>query len=99
MKINNERLEKTGRFFIEENNNTVAEMDYQFPAEDTLLIVHTEVDESLEGKGIGKQLVKAAAEYARENNLHLKATCSYARKVLERSPEYADVYSSEKNKS
>ena len=99
MKINTEVLGKTGRFFIEENNNTVAEMDFQLPAEDTLLIVHTEVDEALEGKGIGRKLVQAAVDYARENNLRLKATCSYARKVLDRSPEYADVYQSEKSKT
>jgi predicted GNAT family acetyltransferase len=92
MKINNEVHEQTGRFFIEENNSTVAEMDYRFPVEDTLLIVHTEVDDKLEGQGIGKELVKAAVTYAREKHLRLTATCSYARKVLDRSPEYADVY-------
>ena len=96
MKINNEVHEKTGRFFIEENNRTVAEMDYNFPDEHTLLIIHTEVDDQLEGKGIGKELVKAAVTYAREKHLRLTATCSYAKKVLDRASEYADVYHPEK---
>jgi Predicted acetyltransferase len=99
MKIENEIHDTTGRFFIEENNATVAEMDYHFPDKNTLLIVHTEVDETLEGRGIGRELVKAAVDYARENSLHLKATCPFAKKVLDRTPEYADVYNAEKNNS
>lgn len=99
MNIQNEIHHKTGRFYIEENNEILAEMDYQFPAKDTILIVHTEVAESLAGKGVGKELVKAAVNYARENQLHIKATCSFAKKVLDRSPEYADVYNTEQNKS
>ena len=100
MEINNEVIDnKAGRFYIEENNATIAEMDYQFPDEKTLLIEHTEVDKSLAGKGVGRDLVKAAVEYARENSLRLKATCSFAKKVLDRTPEFADVYHAEKNKS
>ena len=99
MKINNELLDKTGRFYIEENNKTVAEMDYQLPGENILLIVHTEVDKSLAGKGVGKQLVSAAVDYARENSLRIKATCTFAKKVLDRTPEFSDVYNAEKNKS
>jgi predicted GNAT family acetyltransferase len=99
MKIENEIIDKAGRFYIKENNETVAEMDFQYPDENTLLIVHTEVGESLEGKGVGKHLVKAAVDYAREHSLQLTATCTFAKKVLDRSPEYADVYHAEKNKS
>lgn len=96
MKIQNERHDNTGRFFIEENKKMVAELDYTFPAENTLLIVHTEVSKEYGGKGFGKELVAAAADYARKNSLSLKASCSYAKVVLSRGKEYADVYSDEK---
>lgn len=99
MEIKNEAFEKTGRFYIEKNDETTAEMYYQLPDKNTLLIVHTEVDESLEGKGIGKQLVAAAVDYARNNSLRVIATCSFAKKVLDRTKEFADVYNAEKNKS
>ena len=99
MEIKNEVLEGTGRFYIEKDNETIAEMDYQFPDENTLLIVHTEVDETLEGKGIGKQLVAAAVDYARKHSLRLTSTCPLAKKVLDRTKEFADVYNAEKNKS
>ena len=99
MKIKNEAFEKTGRFYIEKNNVTTAEMDYQLPDKNTLLIVHTEVDESLGGKGIGKQLVAAAVDHARNNSLQISATCPFAKKVLEGTKEFADVFNAEKNKS
>ena len=98
MEIQNELHEHTGRFYIQENNETVAEMDYQFPGNNILLIVHTEVDDSLAGKGVGRHLVAAAVEYARRNSLRLKATCPFAKKVLDRMPGIADVYYTEKNK-
>jgi len=97
MDIKNEIVDGTGRFYIEANYENVAEMDFQLPDKNTLLIVHTEVDGTLEGRGIGRQLVAAAVEYARENSMQIKATCSFAKKVLERAKEFADVYNAEKN--
>ncbi len=96
MKINNDVVGKSGRFYVIEDNETVAEMDYELPDKNTLLIVHTEVGKSLTGKGVGKQLVSAAVNYARDNSLSIKATCSFAKKVLDRTPEFADVYNAEK---
>ena len=96
MIIKQENINNVGRFYIEENDETLAEMDYQFLDKNTLLIVHTEVDESFGGKGVGRQLVAAAVDYARENSLTIKATCTFAKKVLDRSPEFADVYHAEK---
>jgi predicted GNAT family acetyltransferase len=96
MEIQNEVHEHTGRFYVEKDNHTIAEMDYQFPDKNILLIVHTEVDESLEGKGIGKQLVSAAVDYARKNSLTIKSICPFAKKVLDRIPAFADVYNAEK---
>ena len=97
MYIKQETLGNIGRFYIEEANNILAEMDYQFTDKDTLLIVHTQVDDSLGGKGVGRHLVAAAVDYARKNSLTIKATCSFAKKVLDRTPEFADVYNAEKN--
>ncbi|MDB5199136.1 MAG: hypothetical protein JWO92_1099 [Chitinophagaceae bacterium] len=97
MHIKQETIDKAGRFYVEDNECTIAEMDYQLPDKNTLLIVHTEVNESLGGKGVGKQLVAAAVDYARENSLVIKATCPFAKKVLDITPEFADVYNAEKN--
>lgn len=54
-------------------------------------IIHTIVPKPLEGRGIAGALVKAAYEYAVNNGLKPKATCSYAVKWLERHPEMLDT--------
>lgn len=52
----------------------------------SLDILHTIVPPPLEGRGIAAALVKKAYEYASEQGLKPKATCSYAVKWLERHP-------------
>jgi len=89
MKIKQAIRGNAGRFFIEDGK---AELDFQFPEKNILLITHTEVNESLSGKGIEKQLVSSAVDYAREHSLSIKATCTFAKKVLEKSTEFADVF-------
>lgn len=54
-------------------------------------INHTLVFPEFEGQGYGRQLVRAAVEAARRDNARLKASCPYARKLLDRTPEYQDV--------
>ena len=95
MEIKKEKVGANERLYVEEDNNSVAEMVYHFIDKSTFVITHTEVDESLEGKGIGRQLLDAAVEYARKNSLIIEATCTFAKKVLDRSPEFADVYNAE----
>ena len=56
-----------------------------------LFLLHTEVADELEGKGVGSALVRAAAEHARANDLKLVPFCSFARHWLDRHSEYADL--------
>ena len=79
-----------GAFYIEENGEWIAELSY-IKNNGTMTIDHTEIDEKLRGEGIGQDMVKAAVEYARENSLKIKPLCPYARKVIERTPEFQDV--------
>jgi predicted GNAT family acetyltransferase len=41
-------------------------------------------------------LVDAAVDYARKHSFKIKATCLFAKKVLDRSPQFADVYIADK---
>jgi uncharacterized protein len=90
MNIQHEYNDGRGRFFIQEEGRDLAEMDYNL-RNGAMVILHTEVDPSLEGKGVGKALVDAAATYAREQKMHILPYCPFAKKVLERSSEYADL--------
>lgn len=59
--------------------------------EGKLYLLHTEVADELEGKGVGSALVRAAAEHARAEKLGLVPFCSFARHWLDRHSEYADL--------
>ena len=91
MDIKQEEAKKKGSFFIEEDSERVAELQYFHSAQGQITIYHTEVDEKLRGKGIGEDLVANAIAFARETRLKVVAQCPYAHKVIERTEEYKDV--------
>ena len=60
----------------------IGECDFDVTAEGWC-IYHTEVDDEYGGKGIAKRLVYAILEQGDRKGVAVKATCSYARKVIE----------------
>ena len=72
--------------FTYEVEGYTAYVEYQLE-NGSLDIIHTIVPPPLEGRGIAAALVKRAYEYASEQGLKPKATCSYAVRWLERHPE------------
>jgi predicted GNAT family acetyltransferase len=54
---------------------------------DRLVLIHTEVPSSLEGRGMGSTIVRGALEYARTNELTVVPECEFARSFLERHPD------------
>jgi predicted GNAT family acetyltransferase len=91
MLIQNKKVGNKGMFYVGQDGAILAEMVYTMPSPDKMIIEHTEVDESLEGKGVGKQLVRTAVEYARTNNVKIIPLCPFAKSVLERVKEWQDV--------
>ena len=62
--------------------------------DDTLIAVHTEVDEKLEGKGVGGRLLEAMVNYAREKHYRVVPKCTYVHTMFKRNPEkYEDLTS------
>ncbi|ASU33007.1 GNAT family N-acetyltransferase [Mucilaginibacter xinganensis] len=91
MEVQNKNDGKRGAFFIEDAGKEVAFMHYVFSGENRFIIDHTVVDEAYEGKGLGRQLVKAGVTYAREHEMKILPYCPFAKKIFEMTPEYADV--------
>ena len=54
----------------------------------SLNITHTIVPSEIGGRGIASELVRAAYDYAVAHCYRPAATCSYAKKWLERHPSY-----------
>lgn len=91
MNIQKEDNAKKGRFFVQENETILAEMTYVWSGDDKFIIDHTEVDDSLAGKGIGKQLVMKAVEMAREKKVKILPLCPFAKRVFDKVETIQDV--------
>ena len=57
---------------------------------DRIVLVHTEVPQALEGRGIGGEIVRAALQWAREHDLVVVPQCPFVQSYLERHPEEAE---------
>jgi predicted GNAT family acetyltransferase len=62
-------------------------IDYKLSG-DVLKLIHTEVPEELEGKGVGTAIVTKALQYARDNNLKVIPICPFVQAFLKRHPEW-----------
>jgi predicted GNAT family acetyltransferase len=91
MEIKQEENQKKGKFYYEEGGNQLAEMTYTYAGDDKIIIDHTEVDESLRGKGVGYKLVEASVNFAREKGISILPLCPFAKAVFNKKSEYSDV--------
>lgn len=91
MEIQQKEDGKKGMFFIEENGAVLGAMYYTWADSAGIIITHTEVDDQLRGKNAGKQMVDKAVTFAREKGIKIVPLCPFAKKVFDRTPEYADV--------
>lgn len=80
-----------GAFIIKEDGKRLAEMTYSRAGDNLIIIDHTDIDDSLRGKGVGKQLVQAAVEMARDRKIKIMPLCPFAKSVFDRVPEWRDV--------
>jgi len=91
MQIQNKKIGNKGLFYVELDGKKLAEMVYTMPSPDKMIIEHTDVDEKLKGKNVGKQLLHTAVEYARTHNIKIIPLCPFAHAMFKKKPEYADV--------
>jgi uncharacterized protein len=56
-----------------------------------LTILHTEVPEALNGRGIGSALTRGILDLARAQGLKVVALCPFVSGYLKKHPEYSDL--------
>ena len=93
MHIEQHNSESKGFFKAHEDGKRAGLMTYSWAGSDKIIIDHTTVDPDFKGKGIGKQLVMAAVEYARVNNIKIIHLCPFAKSVFDKTSEIQDVLS------
>ena len=59
--------------------------------ENRIIITHTQIDSSFEGKGIGSKLAVYALDDARARHLQVVPRCPFIAAYIDRHPEYADL--------
>ena len=72
--------------FVVRTEGKEAELVYRLDG-DRFFLVHTEVPESLGGRGIAGQLVRAAVRRAESDGLTIVPWCPYARRWLKEHPD------------
>lgn len=58
---------------------------------DVLDFTHTEVDEDVEGRGLGSILIRAALEDTRRQGLKVLPHCPFVRAFIEKHDEFAEL--------
>jgi predicted GNAT family acetyltransferase len=56
-----------------------------------IVFLHTEVDPSFEGHGVGSRLAKEALDDARSKGLHVVPRCPFIARYIREHPEYQDL--------
>lgn len=78
-------------FFVEDEEDIVAEIVYATSGDNTLIIEHTEVDEPLRDRNIGYELVHKTVDYARMHGMKISPVCPFAKAVFDKKPDWADL--------
>lgn len=72
-------------YSLDENGKLIAEITFPETEKGIFCIDHTFVDETLRGQGIASKLVEMVVEEIKSRNGKIQATCSYAKKWLEKN--------------
>jgi uncharacterized protein len=80
-----------GEFVIQKNGNRMGEMSYTNMGDGKITIDHTFVESPFRGQHLGRGLVEAGIEFARENNLKIVPLCPFVKSEFDKNSDYTDV--------
>lgn len=89
--IQHEEAASKGAFYIDKAGQRVAEMTYSRTNATMIIIDHTDVDDSLRGEGVGRQLLNALVDWARSTGTKVLPLCPFAKSQFDKDPAIRDV--------
>jgi predicted GNAT family acetyltransferase len=89
--IQHEESGHRGSFFLEQDGKRLAELTYSRANASLVIIDHTEVSKELAGQGMGRKLLDAAVQWARQTHTKVVATCPFANAQFAKDPSIRDV--------
>jgi len=84
-------INESEKQFERHYDGKLARVEFIKTKNDEIFLTHTEVDPSMEGQGIGSQLVKDVLEYSKKENLKVAPICPYIAAYIKRHPEYKSL--------
>lgn len=66
-------------------------LDYRMRPDGVVDLVHTEIDERFEGKGLGSRLASWALDDVRRRGLQVRPSCPFVKDYIDRHPHDADL--------
>ncbi|RRJ90537.1 N-acetyltransferase [Paenimyroides tangerinum] len=91
MEIIHKEFENKGAFIAQSEGKKAGEMTYSKAGEKLIIIDHTEVDSAFGGQGVGKKMVLAAVDFARENQIKILPLCPFAKAAFDKDSSIQDV--------
>jgi predicted GNAT family acetyltransferase len=82
------------RYEARVGSEVVGFVDYRLAHDGRMMLLHTEVDPSVEGEGVGSQLVAWVLDDIRRRGLAMVPYCPFIRAYVRRHPEYSDLVAS-----
>lgn len=79
--------ESTKRFELTVDGKP-AFIKYRKQGDDTLVLTHTEVDPTLEGKGVGSKLVADTLAYLDSHGMKIVSECPFVSVYIKRHPDW-----------
>ena len=86
-----EEAASKGAFYIDKAGQRVAEMTYSRTNATMIIIDHTDVDDSLRGEGVGRQLLDALVAWARSTGTKVLPLCPFAKAQFDKDAAIRDV--------
>lgn len=80
-----------GAFYIEANGQRLAEMTYSRTNATLVIVDHTEVDASLGGQGVGRELLGALVQWGRTTGTTVVPLCPFAKAQFDKVAAFRDV--------
>ena len=82
--------DKHGSFEASIEGNKAGLMTYTWAGEERFIIDHTEVEAAYNGKGVGKEMLIKAVEFARQNNKKIIPLCPFAKATFQKNADLQD---------